>query len=203
MTVRILVPAALLALGLGRAGIAADAGQPAFAPRSYGIQRYEVIWKRSPFIVETVAVPQSMGLAAKYSLVGIASISNQPVAFLVDNTNLDAGKNRLVVSKGQTSREGIEIVSITMDGDPRKSSITIRQGGQQASLVFAPASLSLLGPGGAPGAVPPSPEPIQPPIAPSPLGVIPSIASPQAGAPTPPPPVRRIVRPVPVTISPN
>lgn len=200
MNVRIPACAALFAAAVAPVGIAADAGDEAFAPATPGIQRFEAIWKRSPFIVETVAVQTVEGLASKYAIAGIVSIANRPMVFLVDKANSgDPAKGRFVVTK-EKPVNGIELVSISLNSDPRKSSAVLKQGGQQAMLSYDPMVLGQMSSGGVvanPGAVPPPPVLASPPTSPVPSA--PRItADPNAAAPpmaVPPNPARRIIRP--------
>jgi hypothetical protein len=195
---------ALVALfaGLVSSGLAADAGKGAFAPPTYPADRYAVIWKRSPFIVETVAVQQSAGLATKYALVGMATLDNQPVVFLLDRNANDAAKARILVSKAHPSPAQIaarlELVSISIDRDPRKSSVVVKQGSDQASLPFDVSSLPASGPA-------PATANASQPASGIPMPALPAGVAPQASLPIPPPPAaspngapvptRRIIRP--------
>lgn len=200
MNVRISACAALFVAAIAHVGIAADAGEETFAPELPGIQRFEGIWKRSPFIVETVAVQTVEGLASKYAIAGIVSIANRPMVFLVDKANSgDPAKGRFVVTKDKPVN-GIELVSISLHSDPRKSSAVLKQGGQQAMLTYDPALLGPMSSGGVilnPGAVPPPPTAVAPR---PPTTVVPqNPADPNnAAAPplvVPPSPARRIIRP--------
>jgi len=198
---RIPVLAASLAFAVAPSGFPAEAAA-SFTPESHGIDRYEMIWKRSPFIVETVAVKTSVGLAGRFSLVGIITVGGKPKAFLVDKTVSDPVKNRVLVSVGDASKDsGVELVSVNLDTDVRKSSAVIKQGGQQATLAFDASSLAPQGPNFAPGAVPPPPtfglrNTISPPPVPTaaPPGSSPA-ANGNSGIPVPPAPSRRIIRP--------
>jgi len=206
MTMRTPVLAALLAFAAAPSGFPAEA-TPGFAPESHGVDRYAMIWKRSPFIVETVAVQTSVGLAGKFSLVGIVTLGGKPKAFLVDKTVSDPVKNRLLVSVGEPSKgSGVELVSVNMDPDARKSTATIKQGGQQATLTFDASSLAPQGANMAPGALPPpnfGPRNILRPPTGAPT-VVPPGNSPapngESAIPAPPAPSRRIIRP-PVNLS--
>ncbi len=205
-------PVFFTALVGGLASIGASLGAAdaqAFTPAMSAIGRYAAIWKRSPFIVETVAVQVSAGLSAKYSLVGIVSLAGQPAVFLVDKNNGDPMKNRMMVMKGQPSPTGVELVSVDLENDPRKSTAVIQQAGQQATLSFDSSAMGPTGPGGPPaGVVPPVPTAMMPQPAPgmsrsnSPQRPMPGNvnAYPAAGT-TPPPSPRRIIRPAPINLS--
>jgi len=198
--------ALLLFAGSVFTGLAADAGKDAFAPPTYPADRYAAIWKRSPFIVETVTPKNSAGLATKYALVGMATLDNQPVVFLLDRNANDPVKARILISKVHPSPAQIaarlELVSISMDRDPRKSSVVVKQGAEQASLPFDASSLPATGP------APTAGNPAQPPGLqafgiPTPGGVTPQMpAVPPPPAPAAavdpngaPVPTRRIIRP--------
>lgn len=216
MSARLSVLLALFVMGMNHAGLSADAGAGTFAPKTYGVDHYEHIWKRSPFIVETVAVVQSAGLATKYGLVGIASLNNLPVVFLWDKTESDPIKSRFMVSKAKADIiRNIELISTSMDKDPRKSSAVIKQGAEQASLPFDPSGIPPSGPSGGQGPMAGAPGAGPGYVTPSPSGL------PYPGAvgqpfPSPPPgqvnpnnpngqipplPIRRIIRPKPINVN--
>ncbi len=183
MSARIPMFLALFVMG-GQPGFSADAGAEKFAPETYPIDRYQQIWKRSPFIKETESVTQSAGLATKYGLVGMSSLNKLPIVFLWDKNEADAVKSRFMVSKAKPdAAHNIELISVTMDKDPRKSTAIIKQGAEQASLTFDASALqptgataSMPSPGypGIPlpsGQVPPAP--FQPGGITAPSGLIP------------------------------
>jgi hypothetical protein len=187
---------ALAVLGASRSVLPADSGTPPFAPEKYDIGRYKKIWERSPFIVETVAVQQSVGLASKYALVGLVQSGSESVAFLDDS-----GKTVMISKKRPDPERHLELVSITADKDFRKSRVTIRQGAEQAELPFDPRGVVAMGGSASidpgvqqPSAVPPPPgvisrqlgaAPVQPPPSP---GASPAVN----GAPST---TRRIISP--------
>jgi hypothetical protein len=211
MSARLSLLLALLVLGVNPAGLSADAGAQAFAPKIYGLDRYQHIWKRSPFIVETAAVVQSPGLATKYGLVGIAWLNNLPVVFLWDKSEPSPDKSRFMVSRAKPDAiRGIELISTSMDKDLRKSSAVIKQGAEQASLLFEASSIPPSGPTAGQGVAPPVPMPTtgyvppmsnsvinQPVFPPHPGQVNPATPPGQI----PPPPVRRIIRPKPINVN--
>jgi hypothetical protein len=228
MSLRILVPSALLILGAAQAGIAENPSQEKFAPVVYGIQRYEPIWKRSPFIKETVNVVRSDSLANKYKVQAFASLGNDPMILLQDTTK-DAIKGRFLVIKGKSNSEGVELVNVSPDPDVRKAKFEIRQGDQQAILDFDPAVVGQASVPVMPGAVPPGMVPPgagvippQPGIPVPQVGAIPQSVIPNPGAPpvtnnqqvgsnvpplgggalpSPPPVPRRIIRPAPINMN--
>ncbi|HVE16632.1 MAG TPA: hypothetical protein VNB29_07835 [Chthoniobacterales bacterium] len=210
-----------------RVSFAADADTETFAPKTYGVDRYQHIWKRSPFIVETVAAVQSPGLASKYGLVGIASLGKSPVVFLWDKNESDPAKSRFMVSQAKADTiHNIEVVSVAVDKDPRKSTATIKQGADQALLQFDQSGIPPSGPGAGGGGIIPPPvtssgyvppvmgsnyippattgavPPPPPGMNPAVRGLLPTAPAGQVNPATPgqiqPPPVRRIIRPKPI-----
>lgn len=152
MSARLSIFLVALALGLPRPGLAQDAPAEKFAPEAHEIERYTQIWQRSPFIVETVAVVQSPGLATKYGLVGLVGSGADSVAFLLDRQESDPLKGRLILSQSKPDKvRNLELVSISMDKDIRKSSVMIKQGTEQATLPFDTTTLSNAGVGAQPG----------------------------------------------------
>ena len=106
--------------------LADDVGGDSFAPPKYDIQRYEHIWKRSPFIVESVAVADSPGLASKYSLMGVAMVGDKSVAFLLDKNSADPNQSRITLSQEHPSQEqlskGLQLVSVSLSSNPSATS---------------------------------------------------------------------------------
>jgi hypothetical protein len=140
MSARFTFLLALVVLGASRSVLSADSGTPPFAPEKYDIGRYKKIWDRSPFIVETVVVQQSVGLASKYALVGLVQSGNESVAFLDDS-----GKTVMISKKRPDRERNLELISITADKDFRKSKVTIKQGAEQAELPFDPRGAVAMG----------------------------------------------------------
>lgn len=196
--------AALLALVTPSLRAASEPPAETFDPKPLDIARYEPVWKRSPFIVETVAVPVSQGLASRFGLVGLVTIGGKPTALLLDRTPTNPNRTRFLVSRGTPSDDGVELLSTSSTEDLRKASIVIRLGGQQATLTFDPQVLSQMGNGG--GGAAPVPVPAassgQPPVIANPARVNPAAANgSNPGAVPPAPPPRRIIRPAPINVN--
>lgn len=154
MSARLTLLLALVVLGIVRSAPAADSEVAAFSPEKYEISRYKKIWERSPFIVETKVETQSVGLAARYSLVGLVESGDDSVAFLND-----AGKTVMISKKRPDLERNLELVAIMADKDFRKSRVTIRQGDEKADLPFDPSGAVSMGasPAMDTAAVPPPP----------------------------------------------
>lgn len=201
------IPFLVLAMALVRpaAAAAVEAVVPPFEPETYAISRYEPVWKRSPFIVETVAVQVSQGLAQRFALAGAATINGSPVAFLIDRQPPSPSRSRFMLAKGKPSDDGVELVSLSLSPDPRQTSIVIRQAGQQATLNFDPQMLAQVGnPGsGADSSPAPVTPQVPPPAAIPGAGFVPpnSSAPSNPGAVPPAPPPRRIIRPAPINVN--
>ena len=206
----------LLVMGMVRTGLSEDAGAETFAPATYGIDRYQHIWKRSPFIVETkTEVVTSPGLASKYMLKAIAWANKSPMVFLLDNSEPDPNKNRFILAQAKPDRiRNLELVSVQLDKDPRKSTALIRQGGEQASLQLDVSMLPPPGPGSSisvGGVIQPSRDYAQPTnayvppppvgqMAPPPSGIVPIAPNPGGAQVPPPTTTRRIIRPQPIHV---
>lgn len=139
-----------------------------FAPESYGIERYEHIWKKSPFIKETQIIQASDGLEKRFAITGIAQIGEKQVVFLLDRNSLSTTR----VSSGEPAASGVELVTVAQNADARQSSATIRLGAEQAVVRFDPNMLATGGAQPAPqppnfpaaaGSPPPVPRPVTPP----------------------------------------
>lgn len=194
--------------------LADNAGGDTFAPPTYDIQRYEHIWKRSPFIVESVAVADSPGLASKYSLMGVATVGDKSVAFLLDKNSADPNQSRITLTQDHPSQaqlsKGLQLVSVNLSNNPSATSAIIRQGSDQATLTIDASVLNTLtGGGSAAGAETPRqgglPIPgipgrpfIPPPPQPSAVAIPPPSNN---ASPNPPQPTRRIIRPAPVQVN--
>lgn len=144
---------------------------PEFSPPLHGIERYEHIWEQSPFVVETQVIAESEGLGKRYSLTGLGSVGETPVAFLLNKESLE----RFSVAEGETTDDGVELVSIELDRDPRHSKATIRVGAEQAAVGYDPAALiatAQSGVGSVPAPLPGTlnpPNPMPPPSAAPPM----------------------------------
>lgn len=104
-------------------------------PPPFPLSRYEDLWKKSPFQLESVAPPvESAGLAQRYALTGIAEINGEPIAFVMER----ATQQRMMVRKeGDAGGSGLSLVQIDMS--PKKydeSTVTLRQGAEVGVVKF-------------------------------------------------------------------
>lgn len=162
----------------------------AFAPQSHALDRYRHIWEKSPFVAETPVAKQSAGLEQRFVLTGVASLSDKPMIFVLDRTSL----TRMVVS-AERNAQGVQLVSVESNHDPKQAAATIRLGAEQATIRYDVAALQNIN--AAPenpkaaraGAAPKTPPPVT--AANSSTTADPALAN---GASGPPVPVKRVVR---------
>ena len=110
---------------------------------AFPLSRYEPLWERSPFQLESVAPPvESAGLAQRFALTGLAEINGEPIAFIMDR----ATQNRLMVRKDSTEG-GVSLVQVDVQKKYIDSTATLRQGAEVGVVRFDA--------GGAAGAAPP------------------------------------------------
>lgn len=173
-------------------------------PPPFPVTRYQELWERSPFQLESAAPPvESAGLAQRYALTGIAEIGGEPIAFLMER----ATQQRMMV-KEQEGEGGLSLVQV--DVVQRKyddSTVTVRQGSEVGVVKFdaspamgapampvpqaqpqayAPPNVPGVPPPGMPVAQVPQPVPGQPPQVPGmqqpgvpvPPGVVPGVPVP-------------------------
>lgn len=128
-------------------------------PPPFPLSRYEDLWKKSPFQLESVAPPvESAGLAQRYALTGIAEISGEPIAFLMER----ATQRRMMVRKDGAGSGDLALVQI--DVSPKKyddSTVTVRQGAEVGVVKFD-AGPAMPAPAMAQGMVPPQVQPGNP-----------------------------------------
>ena len=147
-----------VALALGGFLLSGIASLPAdeWVPPPRGIDRYEHIWKTSPFVAVAEVNPQAESLASRYAVTGFARVGASEVVFLLDRKGLV----RFSLSKDQP-KNGVELVSLQNSGDLKTLGATIRSGGevghclrcesprcQRASARAEPGGWRQAGPGG-------------------------------------------------------
>lgn len=144
---------------------------------AFPLSRYQPLWERSPFQLESVAPPvESAGLSQRFALTGLAAINGEPIAFLMER----ATQNRMMVKK-DSEANGLSLVQVDVKEKYADSSATIRQGSEVGVLRFdATASAPMMPPAGM--AQPPR---MVPPGMPQPPGALPQQAARIPGVPTP------------------
>ena len=161
---------------------------------AFPLTRYEQLWERSPFQLESVAPPvESAGLAQRFALTGLAEINGEPIAFIMDR----ATQNRLMVRK-DSSEGGVSLVQVDVQKKYIDSTATLRQGAEVGVVRFdagaagaAPPMAQQVMP--TPRAMPPMPPGVPPQAIPPQMPQIPGQAQAIPTVPTPP----GVVPPVP------
>ena len=108
-------------------------------PQGFGIKRYEALWKRSPFTLESVVPELQKGFAADLMLVGTFSIGPRNYVTVVNSKTAQ----RFLVSETLNSN-GILLVSIEKNEDPTKVTATLKKGEETSIVKFDPAALKNL-----------------------------------------------------------
>jgi hypothetical protein len=162
---------------------------------AFPLTRYEPLWERSPFQLESVAPPvESAGLAQRFALTGLAEINGEPIAFIMDR----ATQNRLMVRK-DSSEGGVSLVQVDVQTKYIDSTATLRQGAEVGVVRFDAGAAGAMPPPMAqqamptPRAMPPMPPGVPPQAVPPQMPQIPGQAQVMPAVPTPP----GVVPPVP------
>lgn len=99
---------------------------------AFPLSRYEALWERSPFQMESVApLVESAGLSQRYALTGLAAINGEPIAFLMER----ATQNRVMVQADGTEG-GISLVQVDVQQKYADSTATLRQGSEVGVVRF-------------------------------------------------------------------
>lgn len=157
---------------------------------AFPLSRYEQLWERSPFQLESVAPPvESAGLAQRFALTGIAEINGEPIAFVMER----ATQRRLMLRKDSTEGD-ISLVQVDVQQKYNDSTATLRQGAEVGVVRFDAAAAVA----GMPPPMPAMPQPGMPQM-PQPTGVPPMAGIPpgQPRPPVPGQPMPGVVPPVP------
>lgn len=178
----------------------------AVVPEPFPLERYARLWEKSPFHLESVAPPQeSAGLAQQFALTGIAQISGEPIAFILER----ATQLRHMLDR-KTNTAGLSLVQVDVQPKYADSTVTIRRGGEVGVIKFdlAAAAAPPQPPGMPPGmpqvqaGIPGQPPQINPGVpAQLPPGVVPAMPNPAVptaqvvpGQPAPNLPPPRVIR---------
>lgn len=99
---------------------------------AFPLSRYQSLWERSPFQLESVAPPvESAGLAQRFALTGIAEINREPIAFVMER----ATQKRMMVKK-DVGEGGVSLVQIDIQKNYNDSTVTLRQGAEVGVVRF-------------------------------------------------------------------
>ena len=171
---------------------AAPSAENNLLPPAFPLSRYENLWKRSPFQLESVAPPvTSEGLGQRFALTGIAEINGDPIAFLLER----ATQTRHMIDR-KDDPSGLSLLSVDVAKNYTESTVTVRMGSEVGVIKFDTAA-AMQGavppgmPGGmgrvpqvpvpgmpVPGAVPSIPPAIPPVQAQAAPGIVPPVPGP-------------------------
>jgi hypothetical protein len=150
MSIRILLlalalaaPAVLRAAVAGAVDSAAAAPASAVAadiPQSFPANRYDKLIEKSPFAPATpVADPNEVaGFAQNLYVTGIGKIGNQDCVYIASRAD---DKARYTLFSGEEGPQGMKIERINYSNDIGRTKVTIRKGGDSATLQFDQAVL--------------------------------------------------------------
>ena len=118
-------------------GVAAisQAAEP-IVPQSFPTERYERIWKKSPFTVASVLAPEAVdntSFADSLSLVGLLTIGGKPLVTVVSN---DSQETQLIEAD-QPNAAGLQVVSFVNNLDPTKVEVVLKKGDATGTLHFS------------------------------------------------------------------
>ncbi|HEX8371360.1 MAG TPA: hypothetical protein VF585_01150 [Chthoniobacterales bacterium] len=105
-------------------------------PAGHPPERYERIWKKSPFTVASVLAPEPVDtstFADTLTLVGLVTIGGKPLVTVVAN---DSQETQLIEAD-KPNAEGIQVASFINDLDPAKVEVVLRKGENTGTLRFA------------------------------------------------------------------
>ncbi len=109
-------------------------------PESFPLSRYEPLWEKSPFQLESIAPPQqSEGLAQRFVLGGILRESGEPVVWVRERATQQSYK----VARNATNKLGLSLVEVDESMSKQSdATATIRLGAEVGVIKFdaAPAS---------------------------------------------------------------
>lgn len=125
----------LALLGAVAPGWAAD-----WAPSQSRLEKYEHIWKSSPFIVATEVTPGAESLAQRYALTGFALVNDRDVVFVYDRKSLA----RFSISR-ESEVNGLKLVAFDRKGGLEQSSATVRSNNTEMVEIRYDAALNVGG----------------------------------------------------------
>ena len=153
-----------------------DAGTAAAPGEGFPAQRYEALWTKSPFAVET---PEAGEESPDYSLVGVAQVDGIFYASLIEKQN----QEHFLVSSDKPYK-GLTLTSISRGHDVNDTSAALMKDGQPITLKLETGPM-----------VPPAPIPGMPNISVPSAGIVPqNIQMPGMTQPGGNMPVRPLVR---------
>ncbi len=127
----------------------APAQEPAAViPQPYPRSRYELSWKKNPFLLKTAPVVQTKeSWATDYALTSIAKLSG---VYRVSIKNKKTGESKRL-SEASNAEAEFKIVKVNLQPDRKSSSVEVERGGEKATLTYDVTMTTPQGRGGVPG----------------------------------------------------
>ena len=104
-------------------------------PQGYLPERYERIWKKSPFTVASVIAPEAVDnstFADSLTLAGLITIGGKPLVTVVANDSQET----FLVDGDTPNSAGLQVVSFVNDLDPSKVEVVLKKGDATGTLHF-------------------------------------------------------------------
>ena len=163
---------------------AVQAGTENDIPQAYPVERYEPVWKKSPFTLSSAAdAVVAGGSSDRLKLTGVLKIGEQPYVSLYDSES----KERFLVTS-ETNSRGIRLESVQTSDDLSKVTVALTLNGEPVKLHYDMEYLKQTAVQAA-GAAPPVPAPVA--ANPGAVVIRPSNATPTPSGTSQPPPTMR------------
>ncbi len=105
--------------------------EDAVIPRGYSPDRYEPLWKKSPFTLSSVAEEVQGGFARNLALTGILKIGQKNYVSVFDKES----KQRFFLSS-EPGAEGIQVEKLETGNELKDVVVTLKKGGEVSTLGY-------------------------------------------------------------------
>jgi hypothetical protein len=126
-------------------------------PQGFPAERYEALWKKSPFTLSSAGPEDGpAGFAQNLALTGVAQVGSDTLITLFNRQT----QQRFLVSTKEPV-DGINLVSVTTDRDLSKVSAVLKKGGETGTVKYDMATINMPSAnagGPPPNMPPPSPD---------------------------------------------
>ena len=114
----------------------AIAETPTDTPQGYPPDRYESLWKHSPFTLSSVAMEASSLAMDKLALVGVGKVGTGEFVAVIDRQS----QERFTITP-KANQQGYRLVTLRLNEDPLKVIATVTRGSETFAVRFDPASV--------------------------------------------------------------
>jgi hypothetical protein len=122
--------------------------------QDFPVDRYQPLWAKSPFTLESVEVAPQAGFADDLALIAVVTLADTPYATIM---NKKTQQRSMVTSK--ENKDGISLVSLNRSDKLEATSVVLKKGGETGTISYDP---NLLRAPAVPAAAPPPPQANQP-----------------------------------------